>query len=152
KRKLALVPAGHEYRETQEPRTRSRVLYIYFDPAKTRRTVLTETTLAPRLFFEDERLWETAVKLGRLIESGAEDRHYCEALGIVLAHELVHRNDGTQRIKPPARGGLAGWQQRIAAAYIEEHLAEPIALATLARSVRLSAYHFCRAFKRSFGM
>ena len=155
KRKLAFVPAGHEYRETQEPRTRSRVVYIYFDPAKMRRSpgpVLTERPLAPRLFFEDKALWETAVKLGRLIESGTEDRHYREALGIVLAHELVHRNDGAQRIEPPARGGLAGWQQRITAAYIEEHLAEPIALATLARSVRLSAYHFCRAFKRSFGV
>ena len=36
--------------------------------------------------------------------------------------------------------------------YIEEHIAEQIPLATLARSVRLSAYHFCRAFKRSFGV
>ena len=150
-RKLAFVPAGHEYRETQEPRTRSRVLYIYFDPAKMRRTpVRTETPLAPRLFFEDKALWETAVKLGRLIESGSEDRHYCEALGVVLAHELLHRNDGAQRIEPPARGGIAGWQKRIVTAYIEEHLAEHISLATLARSVRLSTYHFCRAFKRSF--
>jgi len=155
KRKLAFVPAGHEYRETQEPRTRSRVVYIYFDPAKMRRSSgpdRTETPLAPRLFFEDKAVWETAVKLGRLIESGAEDRHYCEALGVVLAHDLTRRNDGAQRIEPPARGGLAGWQQRIVAAYIEEHLAEPISLDTLARAVRLSAYHFCRAFKRSFGV
>jgi AraC family transcriptional regulator len=155
KRKLAVVAAGHEYRESQEPRARCRVVYIYFDPAKMRHSpgpVRTETPLAPRLFFEDKALWETAVKLGRLIESGTEDRHYCEALGVVLAHELASRNDGAQRIEPPARGGLAGWQQRIVAAYIEEHLAEPISLDTLARAVRLSAYHFCRAFKRSFGV
>ena len=37
-------------------------------------------------------------------------------------------------------------------AYIEEHLAEQIPLATLARLVRLSPYHFCRAFKQSFGL
>jgi AraC family transcriptional regulator len=155
KRKLAFVPAGHEYRESQEPRTRSRVVYIYFDPAKMRRSpgpARTETPLPPRLFFEDKPLWETAVKLGRLIESGSEDRHYCEALGVVLAHELMRRNDGAQRIEPPARGGLAGWQQRIVAAYIEEHFAEHISLDTLARAVRLSAYHFCRAFKQSFGV
>ena len=36
--------------------------------------------------------------------------------------------------------------------YIEEHLAEPILLATLAELVGLSTYHFCRAFKQSFGM
>jgi AraC family transcriptional regulator len=38
------------------------------------------------------------------------------------------------------------------AAYIEEHVAENIPLATLAELVRLSPYHFCRSFKRSFGM
>jgi AraC family transcriptional regulator len=36
-------------------------------------------------------------------------------------------------------------------AYIEEHFAERIPLATLARFVRLSPWHFCRAFKQSFG-
>jgi len=154
KRKLAFVPAGHEYREWQEPRTRGRIVYFYFDPAKTPLAPSegpTGTTLAPRLFFEDNALWETAVKMAGLIENGAENRQYCEALGVVLAHELGRRNAGARRVEPPARGGLAGWQRRIVGAYIEEHIAEQIPLATLARSVRLSAYHFCRAFKRSFG-
>ena len=44
------------------------------------------------------------------------------------------------------RGGLAAWQQRIVTTYIEEHLAEPILLATLAELAGLSTYHFCRAF------
>ena len=51
-----------------------------------------------------------------------------------------------------AKGGLAAWQQRAATAYIEEHLAEPILLATLARLARLSPYYFCRAFRRSLGL
>jgi AraC family transcriptional regulator len=153
--KLAFVPAGHEYREWQEPRTRGRIVYFYFDPAKMPidpRAGAADTPLAPRLFFEDKALWETAVKLGNVIESGSEDRHYCEALGVVLAHELVRRSAGMRRIEPPARGGLAAWQQRIVSAYIEEHIAAQIPLATLAHSVRLSPYHFCRAFKRSFGV
>ena len=153
--KLAFVPAGHEYREWQEPRTRSRIVYFYFDPAKMPidpGAGAEDTPLAPRLFFEDKALWETAVKLGNLIESGSEDRHYCEALGVVLAHELVRRSAGMRRVEPPARGGLAAWQQRIVSAYIEEHIAEQVPLATLAHRVRLSPYHFCRAFKRSFGV
>src|SRR5262249_670244 len=153
--KLAFVPAGHEYREWQEPRTRSRIVYFYFDPAKMPidpAAGAADRPLAPRLFFEDKALWDTAVKLGRLIEGGSEDRHYCEALGAVLAHELVRRSAGTRRVEPPARGGLAACQQRIVSAYIEEHIAEQIPLATLAHRVRLSPYHFCRAFKRSFGM
>jgi len=155
KRKLAFVPAGHEYREWQEPRTRGRIVYFYFDPARMPidpGAGPVDTPLAPRMFFEDNALWDTAVKLGRLIESGGEDRHYCEALGVVLAHELVRRNPGTRGVQPPARGGLAAWQQRTVSRYIEEHIAEQIPLATLARSVRLSPYHFCRAFKRSFGV
>jgi AraC family transcriptional regulator len=155
KRKLTFVPAGHEYREWQEPRTRSRIVYLYFDFARMPldvRTGAPHTPLAPRLFFEDNALWETAVKMAALVESSTENRHYCEALGIVLAHELVRRNAGTRRVEPPARGGLAAWQQRIVSAYIEEHIAEQIPLATLAQLARLSRYHFCRAFSQSFGM
>lgn len=51
-----------------------------------------------------------------------------------------------------AKGGLAAWQQRAVIAYIEEHIAEPISLATLSRLVRLSPYYFCRAFKQSLGL
>src|SRR5438876_5899624 len=153
KRKLAFVPAGHEYRDWHEPRTRSRIVFFYFDPAKMPVAAgAGQAALAPRLFFEDAVLWDTAVKLAKLIESGSEDQHYCEALGVVLAHDLVHRNIGARRNEPPARGGLAAWQERTVSAYIEEHMAEQIPLSALARLVRLSPYHFCRAFKQSFGM
>jgi AraC family transcriptional regulator len=153
KRKLAFVPAGHEYRDTHEPRTRSRIVFFYFDPAKM--PVVPgagAASLAPRLFFEDGVLWDTAIKLARLIESDSDDRQYCEALSVVLAHDLVHRNIGARRVELPARGGLAAWQERIVSAYIEEHIAEQIPLAALAQLVRLSPYHFCRAFKQSFGV
>jgi len=69
----------------------------------------------------------------------------------VLAHELTRLNYGKLR-KGAVRGGLAAWQQRIVACHIEDHLAEPIPLATLAELVGLSTYHFCRAFKQSFGI
>jgi AraC-like DNA-binding protein len=156
KGKLTFVPAGHTYQEWQEPRSPGRVVYFYFDPAKMplhRETDDVGTTLAPRLLFEDAALWDTAHKLIGLIESaGSDSQHYFEALGTVLAYELMRLNTGAQRIEAPVRGGLAGWQQRTATAYIEEHLAEQIPLATLARLVRLSPYHFCRAFKQSFGL
>jgi AraC family transcriptional regulator len=98
-------------------------------------------------------LWDTAIKLKALIESPqANDRLYCESLGVVLAHELVRQASGAPRVEPPARGGLAGWQQGAVARHIDEHLAEQIPLATLAEIARLSPYHFCRAFKQSFGI
>ena len=66
--------------------------------------------------------------------------------------KVVSRAHGRPCVEPQVRGGLAAWQQRTVVAYVEDHLAEPISLATLAQLVRLSPYYFCRAFKQSFGM
>jgi AraC family transcriptional regulator len=148
-RKLTFVPAGHEYREWQQPSVRSRVICFYFDPAKLPIVPNSPSAqLSPRLFFENNMVWETAVRLAGAIEDGAEQR-YSEALGIVVAHELLRTN---VRRRSPARGGLAAWQQRQATNFIEEHLAEPVPLAALAGLVNLSTYYFCRAFKQSFGV
>lgn len=155
-RKLTFVPAGHKYHDWHEPRTLSRMVFFYFDP-----TVLaispevgrSSLPLAPRLFFEDSALMETALKVSALIESGGSDhRLYLEALGVVLAHELVRINTGIRGADAPINGGLAAWQRRKSVAYIEEHLAELISLAALARLVGLSACYFCRAFRQSFGV
>jgi AraC family transcriptional regulator len=154
KKKLTFVPAGHEYRDWQEPRVLGRVAYFYFDPAKV--PSHSDTGFAdpvPRLHFEDAALSDTALKLTTLIETaGADNRPYLEALGVVLVHELARLNPATPRVQAPIRGGLAAWQQRVATTFIEEHLAEQISLATLAQLVRLSPYYFCRAFKQSFGI
>jgi AraC family transcriptional regulator len=155
-RKLTFVPAGRAYHEWHDPRILTRVVYFYFDPA--RLPVPTDATVAsaplvPRLLFEDATLSDTAFKLRRLIEmTNADNSPYFEALGTVLAHELVRLQSGVPSIKAPAKGGLAAWQQRLVIAYIEDHLAEPIALTTLAQLAGLSPYYFCRAFKQSLGL
>jgi AraC family transcriptional regulator len=155
-KKLTFVPAGHEYREWHEPRTPTDVTYFYFDPAEIQTDSdesIADTLLAPRMFFEDATIWSTAAKLRQAIDApDGANRLYVEALGVVLFHELVRLNRATPRIEAPVRGGLAAWQQRIVTAYVEEHLCEPIPLTTLARLARLSTYHFCRAFKQSFGV
>jgi AraC family transcriptional regulator len=155
-RKLIFVPAGHEYHDWQEPRTLSRVVFFYFDPARLAGSPelnFAGTSFAPRLFFEDRALWDTALKLRTLIERGGSDhRRYVEALGIVLLHELAQFNTERDCAVARVHGGLAAWQRRKAVDYIEEHLAESISLAALAQLVRLSPNHFCRAFSQSFGM
>jgi len=155
-RKLLFVPAGHNYYEWQEPRTLTRVTYFFFDaPTLPAQFEIDDmgTSFAPRLYFEDPTIWDTALKLKRLVESRtAEDQLYVEALGAVLVHELMRLNRGNRRIEQVTKGGLAAWQQRIATAYIEEHLAEPISLTILAGLVRLTPYYFCRAFKQSLGL
>src|SRR5579859_4898293 len=53
-RKLIFVPAGHEYRDWQEPRLLTRVIYFYFDPARLSADLgVADTSFAPRLFFEN---------------------------------------------------------------------------------------------------
>jgi AraC family transcriptional regulator len=153
--KLSFVPAGNEFREWHEPRIPARLTYIYFDRAAMHANCepdIGDPSLAPRLFFEDATLWGTVLKLKRSLEGQTEtDLLYAEALGTVLVHELMRFNRGVRRIDPPTQGGLASWQQRAVATYIDEHFAEPISLATLAQLVRLSPHYFCRAFKKSFG-
>jgi AraC family transcriptional regulator len=153
KGKLTFVPAGHEYYERYEPRVLTQVMYLYLPPEMIPTPVeqgRKDSALVPRLFFEDATLCNTALKLKRLLGTG--NQPYLDALGVVLAHELVRPNVECERVEAPARGGLAPWQQRIATSYIEEHLAEQISLATLAQLVRLSPYYFCRAFKQSLGV
>jgi AraC-like DNA-binding protein len=151
-RKLALVPAGHEYHEWHELNAPVRLMFFHFDPSEM--TIdFSDTAFTPRLFFEDATLWDTVLKLKRLLEAPtSNNRLYFEALGIVLVHELARLDNSVDRVGPQVRGGLAAWQQRVIAAYIEEHLAEQIPLASLAQLARLSPYHFCRAFKQSFGL
>jgi AraC family transcriptional regulator len=152
--KLTFVPAGHEYREWHDPRVLPRLIYFYIDPeiVPTRPDGTGVTSLSPKLLFENAALRDTAFKLASAIESGLEhDVQYLEALGSVLVQELINL-DRTSNKKTQARGGLAGWQQRAVASYIEDHLDESIPLAKLAELARLSPYYFCRAFKESFGL
>src|SRR5260370_21315213 len=152
--KLTFAPAGHDFRGWQRPRVLTRVTHFCIDP----RGPLADPALRfdeiefkPRIFFNDRDRWETALKLKAQVENpGPMHRQYAEALGIVLTHELVRINgDGAGR-EAISRGGLACWQQKRVAAYIEEHVADDILLATLADLARLSPYHFSRSFKRSF--
>jgi AraC-like DNA-binding protein len=57
---------------------------------------------------------------------------------------------GTRSVEP-IRGGLAPWQIRDVTTHIERHLDSTITIKDLAARVRLSSYHFCRAFRVSFG-
>ena len=153
-RSLTFVPAGHGLSRFLKPRSPTRTTCFYIDP----RGPLVDLELRfgkiefePRMFFYD--LWETTLKLRSQVENpGSMPRQYVEALRVALAHEIVRINSDTSLQRLVHRGSLAVWQQKRVAAYIDEHVADEIPLATLAQLARLSPYHFSRSFKRSFGI
>jgi AraC family transcriptional regulator len=155
-KKLTLVPAEHQFHGWQIPRTLTRATYFYIDPQRLMvdpELHFAEIELKPRLFFFDQDLWETLQKLK--VQAENPDRAqlgYAEALSAVLVHELLRLNNGVVPVRQSSRGGLAGWQQRRVAEYIEEHLSEDFSLSALAEVAGLSPFHFLRAFKDSFGL
>jgi AraC-like DNA-binding protein len=154
--KLTFVPAGRQYYEWHQNRALSRFTYLYFDLASLRvesNGGVGDMRFTPRVFFEDESLWHTTRELADLVEHPASgDQDYFEALGAIVMHRILRLHRGETNSRHQARGGLAVWQQRIATAYIEEHLAQQIELTALAQLVRQSPFHFCRAFKQSLGL
>jgi AraC family transcriptional regulator len=154
--KLSFVPAGHRFYGWQRPRVLTRVTYFYIDlqdPLFDLDSGIACPVISPRLFFFDQAVWDTALKLKA--EVGNSDpcsRHYAEALSLVLMHELVRLERSASATARLLRGGLPVWQQKRVMEFIEEHLAEDISLAALAELAGLSLYHFARAFTQSMGV
>src|SRR5262249_9441641 len=149
--KLTFVPANHTYNEWHETRTPMRISYLYLVPSRLNKSDDEDTIYEPKAFFDDSVIWDTAIKLRHVIESGKANNSYVDALTNVLAHEVSRSDEEVPRSSPANRGGLATWQMRSVTEYIEEHLSEQISLGTLAKLARLSQSHFSRAFKQSFG-
>jgi AraC family transcriptional regulator len=149
-KKLTFVPAGLCFREWQETNTSIRITYLYLDPAKLDEFADAAANYAPRLHFEDAVLWETAAKRRSAIENNQEkSKTYLEASPMYLRTNF--RGQRLPLTNPHTnRGGLAGWQMRAVATYIDEHLDQQVSLLALAQLIRLSPFHFCRAFKQSF--
>lgn len=154
-RRLIFVPAGRKFFGAQHPRLLTRSICLYLDPREVPVAPdlgFAEADLEPRLLFENDSLWQTVSKLKALIGSvDPADRLYAEALGGLLAHELLRLHGKTPSSRSVERGGLAAWQQKRIAEFMEENLAADVSLRVLADLVRLSPYHFVRSFKQSFG-
>jgi AraC family transcriptional regulator len=149
-RKLVFIPAGTDLSDEHTPRTNLSAIYFHFTPDILARQPghCAVDPLAPLLFFENGSLWALMQKLRDILEHAAFDTPYFEALGNLLVLEIAR----ARAPQESARGGLAPWQRRVVTSYIDQHLTDTIPLATLAGLARLSRSHFCRAFKRSFGM
>jgi len=75
-----------------------------------------------------------------------------EYVGASLAVRLFEAYGDGAKPKSLVRGGLAGRRRKRVTEFIEAHLSENLSLGELAAEAGLSAHHFGKAFKGSFGV
>jgi AraC family transcriptional regulator len=75
-----------------------------------------------------------------------------DQFSLILGAHLLQNYGVLQKMGKVSKGGLAPWQKRRAAELLRENLDGRIRLADVARECSLSASHFARSFKETFGM
>ena len=86
-------------------------------------------------------------------DSDGTRAHIARAVTLLDRHpgpEVRQTSDRGPRRIP--RGGFAAWRSRRLAAHVDANLSGKIVIKDLAASLDMSVGHFCRAFKRTFGM
>jgi AraC family transcriptional regulator len=80
--------------------------------------------------------------------------HIARAVALLDGHPgpRIARQTGDRGSRHVPRGGFAPWQSRRLAEHVNANLACKIVIKDLAASLDISVSHFCRAFKRTFGM
>jgi AraC family transcriptional regulator len=107
----------------------------------------------------DQSVTPIVVKLlenaGAILERDSLAAKACLARASALlkaALDSQAQESGQAAVRSVVRGGLAPWQIRKVALYIEDNLESTIKLDALSELTRLSTSYFTRAFKESFGI
>jgi AraC family transcriptional regulator len=87
-------------------------------------------------------------------DSDATRTHIARAVALLDGHPgpRVTRQPCDRGPTEIPRGGFAAWRSRRLAAHVDANLSGKIVIGDLAASLDMSVGHFCRAFKRTFGM
>jgi AraC family transcriptional regulator len=76
---------------------------------------------------------------------------YAESACEFLVHHVIHSHSSLSARPAPRMGGLPAHRLKIVVEFIEENLAQPIALRQLAEIAGVSPRHFERAFREATG-
>lgn len=138
----------------------SEYVTIYLDPNYLRQTAIenelsAETKLTHRVIFPDPTITQVAhLFKGELLNQGLAGNLFAESLKNLLAvHLLRHYCEAgipQQKLALP-NSGLDAVKLKQIQDYIEDHLAEEIAIEDMAALVPMSQFHFARAFKAATG-
>lgn len=157
----AIIPAGSSWAVRAEGLEMPNMLLLYLRPLFVRSAAgeldfSHEAGLTPQIGFRDKHICHVAMSLlHELNEANVVGRLYADSLATGLAIQLV-RNYSSLKDVHVGHGGMAPHKLRKAIALIDHHLSDEeegrVALRTVARAVRMSYFHFSRAFKQSMGM
>ena len=159
---VAIIPAGSSWACRSEGSDLPAMLLLYLRPLFVRSAAhelnfsQNEIGLTPQIGFRDKHISHIAMSLlHELNEASVVGRLYADSLATGLAIQLVRRYSSLKDIHV-GHGGMAPHKLRQAIALIDHCLSDEeegrVALRTVARAVRMSYFHFSRAFKQSMGM
>ena len=158
----AIIPAGSSWTCRAEGAELPPMLLLYLRPLFVRTAAgelhlaNSETGLTPQIGFKDKHICHVAMSLlHELNEANVVGRLYADSLATGLAIQLVRRYSSLKDVHV-GHGGMAPHKLRQAIALIDHHLSDEeegrVALRGVACAVRMSYFHFSRAFKQSMGM
>jgi len=138
----------------------SEYVTLYLDPQHRQQIALendlpAETKLTHRVIFPDPTITQVAHWFkGELLNEGLGGNLFAESLkNLLTIHLLRHYCESgrpQQKLVVPGRA-LDAVKLKQVQDYIEEHLAEDIAIDAMAALIPMSQFHFARAFKASMG-
>jgi AraC family transcriptional regulator len=145
------------WHEREKP---SEYVTIYLEPEFLRRTAIenelsAETKLSHRVIFPDSTIVQVAYLFkGELLNEGLAGNLFAESLKNLLAVHLLRHYCETgsleKKLAIPGRV-LDALKLKQVQDYIEENLADEIAIEDMAALIHMSQFHFARAFKASTG-
>jgi len=159
---VAIIPAGSSWTCRSEGSELPAMLLIYLRPLFVRSAARelslshSEIGLTPQIGFRDKHISHVAMSLlHELNEANVVGRLYADSLAMGLAIQFVRRYSSLKDVHV-GHGGMAPHKLRQAIAMIDHHLSDEeegrVTLRTVAKDVRMSYFHFSRAFKQSMGM
>ena len=108
--------------------------------------------LIPHFLSRDPVIQGVATRLALEAQSGSPpERLYAESACEFLAHHMIHSYSTLSAPPPRVSGGLPARRLKLILDYIEENLAQPIAMRQLGELAGISTRHFERAFRQSIG-
>lgn len=149
-----VVPKGACFEGYSVPDTPQRFVQVYLDQrAGALHPEIDLRDISPRLAASDPALMATARKLeAAILNPTPLTKLYAETLGCLVAIELLQWQRNNRNLFRTRRGGLTAQQTQRITSFVQEHLSEDLSLTALANLAGLSPWHFCRAFKATFGL